>query len=42
MNFLFLGDIVGRSGRDIVLSELPKVKANEEIDFVIATDSRHC
>lgn len=35
MNFLFLGDIVGRSGRDIVLSELPKVKANEEIDFVI-------
>ena len=35
MNFLFLGDIVGRSGRDIVLSELPKIKANEEIDFVI-------
>ena len=35
MNFLFLGDIVGRSGRDIVLSELPKVKAKEEIDFVI-------
>ena len=35
MNFLFLGDIVGRSGRDIVLSELAKVKANEEIDFVI-------
>ena len=35
MNFLFLGDIVGRSGRDIVLSELPKLKANEEIDFVI-------
>ena len=35
MNFLFLGDIVGRSGRDIVLSELPKLKSNEEIDFVI-------
>jgi 2',3'-cyclic-nucleotide 2'-phosphodiesterase len=35
MNFLFLGDIVGRSGRDIVLSELPKVKVKEEIDFVI-------
>lgn len=35
MNFLFLGDIVGRSGRDIVLSELPKLKTNEEIDFVI-------
>ena len=35
MNFLFLGDIVGRSGRDIVLSELPKIKVNEQIDFVI-------
>lgn len=35
MNFLFLGDIVGRSGRDIVLSELPRLKTKEEIDFVI-------
>ena len=35
MNFLFLGDIVGRSGRDIVLSELPKVKAKEEIILLL-------
>jgi hypothetical protein len=36
MNFLFLGDIVGRSGRDIVLKELPNIINNENIDFVIA------
>ena len=27
MNFLFLGDIVGRSGRDIILSELQELKS---------------
>lgn len=36
MNILFLGDIVGRPGRDIVESELPELRAKLELDFVVA------
>ncbi len=36
MNILFIGDIVGRSGREAVLSELENLKYREKIDFCIA------
>lgn len=36
LRVLFIGDIVGKSGRDIVKKVLPKLKAEEHIDFVIA------
>lgn len=36
MKILFIGDIVGKSGRQIVAESLPKVKAAYDIDFVIA------
>lgn len=35
MNILFCGDIVGRSGRDILISQLPKLKAQLDLDFTI-------
>jgi metallophosphoesterase (TIGR00282 family) len=36
MKLLFIGDIVGRPGREIVKEFLPKVKKEFEIDYVIA------
>ena len=36
MNFLFLGDIVGRAGRIAVIEKLPKIISDHKIDFVIA------
>jgi len=36
MNLLFLGDIVGKSGRDGVVAELPALRARLKTDFVIA------
>jgi len=36
MKLLFIGDIVGRPGRDIVAALGPKVRAERGIDFVIA------
>lgn len=36
MKILFIGDIVGRTGRDIVKSQLVKIKNDYNIDFVIA------
>jgi metallophosphoesterase (TIGR00282 family) len=36
MNLLFLGDIVGKSGRDAVVAELPVLRARLKTDFVIA------
>jgi metallophosphoesterase (TIGR00282 family) len=36
MNILFLGDIVGRPGREIVQEMLPSFKKKEAIDFVVA------
>ena len=35
MNFLFLGDIVGRGGRHAVIKKLSFIKEKYEIDFVI-------
>lgn len=36
MRLLFLGDIVGRSGRTAVIAELPKLRDRYKLDFVIA------
>ena len=36
MNFLFLGDIVGRAGRNIVIEKLNELINHHKIDFVIA------
>lgn len=35
MRILFLGDVVGRSGRDAVISALPGIRTRLNIDFVI-------
>lgn len=35
MNILFLGDVVGRSGRDAVLAHLPKLRKEWALDFVV-------
>jgi metallophosphoesterase (TIGR00282 family) len=36
MNILFLGDIIGRPGRDAVAAELPALQAALDLDLVIA------
>jgi 2',3'-cyclic-nucleotide 2'-phosphodiesterase len=36
MNILFLGDIIGRPGRDVVHAELPRLRDRLKLDFVIA------
>ena len=36
MNILFLGDIVGASGRDVVRQHLSSLKERYEIDLVVA------
>lgn len=36
LKMLFVGDIVGRPGREIVAMQLPKLRAERAIDFVIA------
>lgn len=35
MRVLFLGDVIGRDGREAVLTELPKLREQYELDFVI-------
>jgi 2',3'-cyclic-nucleotide 2'-phosphodiesterase len=35
MNILFCGDVVGRSGRDVLFQNLPKLKAQLNLDFTI-------
>ena len=35
MRILFIGDIVGRSGRNIVLDRLPKLIAEWKLDLVV-------
>ncbi|MDB5364656.1 MAG: metallophosphoesterase [Rhodospirillales bacterium] len=35
MKLLFLGDIVGRSGRDAVIAQVPDLRARLDLDFVI-------
>ena len=36
MNVLFIGDIVGKIGRDIVYSMIEKITSENAIDFIIA------
>lgn len=36
MNLLFLGDLVGRAGRDVVVERLPQLRRDLAIDFVVA------
>lgn len=36
LKLLFIGDVVGRPGREIVASRLPKLRSQHAIDFVIA------
>ena len=36
MNILFLGDIVGKSGREIIRDLLPSLREKYKSDFVIA------
>ena len=36
MNFLFLGDIIGRAGRNAVIQKLPEIIKKYNINFVIA------
>ena len=36
MNVLFIGDIMGRSGRDAVFEMLPEIKDEYNIDYTIA------
>ncbi len=35
MRILFLGDIIGKPGRDVVAAELPRLKGTLDLDFVI-------
>lgn len=35
MNILFLGDVVGRSGRDAVVKHLPQLRAELRLDFIV-------
>src|SRR5262245_59068606 len=35
MRLLFIGDVVGRSGRKVVLEELPRLKKRYRLDFVV-------
>ncbi len=37
MKILFLGDIVGRSGRDAVVKHLPKLKKDLALDFIVVS-----
>ena len=36
MNVLFIGDIVGASGREIVKNRLPELKERLQVDLVVA------
>lgn len=36
MKLLFIGDIVGKPGREVVASTVPKLRAAHDLDFVIA------
>ena len=35
MRVLFLGDVVGRSGRDAIVAQLPRLRAELALDFVV-------
>ncbi|MFQ5974422.1 MAG: YmdB family metallophosphoesterase, partial [Alphaproteobacteria bacterium] len=36
MRILFCGEIIGRSGREVVLTNLPRLRRDLELDFVVA------
>lgn len=36
LKLLFMGDIVGRPGRELVIDLLPKIRAEHNVDFVVA------
>ncbi len=36
LKLLFIGDIVGRPGRDIVLAKLPRLRTEHALDYVVA------
>jgi metallophosphoesterase (TIGR00282 family) len=36
MNLLFIGDVIGRPGRDVIAAELPELKEALALDFVVA------
>jgi len=36
MRILFIGDIVGRPGRDVILAELPRLRDSLKPDFIVA------
>jgi metallophosphoesterase (TIGR00282 family) len=42
MRILFLGDVVGRSGRDALLKYLPEVKAQTKPDVIIVNGENAC
>lgn len=35
MKILICGDVVGRSGRDVIINNVPKIRKDESIDFVV-------
>ena len=35
MRILFLGDVVGRSAREAVIKQIPEIRRNFSLDFVI-------
>lgn len=35
MRLLFLGDVVGRAGRQLVVNQIPKLRARYKLDFVV-------
>jgi hypothetical protein len=35
MNLLFIGDIIGRPGRDVVTAHLPRLRDTLKLDFVL-------
>jgi metallophosphoesterase (TIGR00282 family) len=42
MKILFLGDVVGSAGRDILREHLPAIKRNEQVHFTIANGENAC
>lgn len=36
MNILFIGDIMGRAGRNVIKSHLKEIQSEYQIDFTIA------
>ena len=35
MRILFIGDVIGRPGRDVLATELPQLRKSLKLDFVI-------